>query len=148
MIRAFVMAALLAGCGAAPSPSPTVEPTPAPIVITGTFTLHDPGSIITERAGSLAPTTACAGTGGYSDIAVGLGVVVTDQDGRTIGTGRLTHDGIEDVGDEDFCAFAFTVPVADPAEFYAIEVGSRGELTYSHEELESMGWEVTATLGE
>lgn len=154
--RAYPLAliALIAGCGAAAStpapttPAPTVEPIPAPLVITGTFTLYDESGIRLARANSPGdPVTRCEGSKGYSDIKEGLGVVVTNEDGRTIGSSRLTHEGLEEIGDDDFCALAFEVTV-QPAEFYTVAVGQRGELTYSHAELEAADWDVIATLGE
>ena len=148
MIRALLLALILAGCGGAVATSTPGEATPP--TITGTFTLSDPGGIAIERETGTRYPIRCEGTGGYSDVTEGLDVIVSDQDGRIIGTGRLTQEGMdrESIGTDDLCAFSFSVPVTDPAAFYSIEVGDRGELTYSHADLEGMGWAVEATLGE
>lgn len=45
------------------------------------------------------------------------------------------------------CEFRFTVDLAKPADFYVIEVAERGELTYSHEELQEAGWFVPLEIG-
>lgn len=104
--------------------------------ITGTFTLTD---------SDVAYSTAdCHGTGGYSDIRVGAGVVVKDGAGKTIGTTDLTYNS--SISGAGSCAYAFTVEVPN-ADFYAVEVGRRGALTYSKTELEARGWVVGFTLG-
>jgi hypothetical protein len=140
---ALLALVLLAACSA---PAPTPEPTPEPLTITGTFTLRAPGSIRTAQAGPGAKIHDCAGRDGYSDIDEGLGVTVRDEDGTTIGSSRLTQQGLEEVGDEDRCHFTFTVEVT-PAEFYTIEVGERGQVTYSHAEIEDAQWQVEFSLG-
>jgi hypothetical protein len=45
------------------------------------------------------------------------------------------------------CAYTFAVEVPD-ADFYAVEVGRRGVLTYSNAEMGTRGWSVWFTLGE
>jgi hypothetical protein len=141
---ALLALVLLAACSA---PAPTPEPTPEPLTITGTFTLRAPGSIRTAQAGPGAKIHDCAGRDGYSDIDEGLGVTVRDEDGTTIGSSRLTQEGLEEVGDENRCHFTFAVQVT-PASFYAIEVGDRGEITYSHADMEAAGWQVELSLGD
>lgn len=118
---------------------------------------------------------ACRGSGGYSDHREGTQVTVRDGDGATLGVGRLsvgefgainreTGEPIEDLDtfrDSDdefdrhgnynyrgFCVFTFTVELpAEDRDFYGIQVANRNELTHSHEELETAGWEVSLTLG-
>ena len=104
MIRSAFLAAMLTACGVATTPTPL--PTPEPIVITGTFTLRDPGGIAIVREVGTRYPISCEGTGGYSDVTEGLGVVITDQDGRTIATDRLTQEGMEreQIGTDDTLA--------------------------------------------
>jgi hypothetical protein len=147
-VKIGVVVVLLAGCGGtAQTAEPTPEPTPEAFTIDGTFTLYaDEDSIITQTGEGGPNVIACAGSGGYDDIEAGLGVVVRNEDGTTIGTGELTQEGLDDPGSETECTFAFSIDVPE-AEFYSIEVGSRGELTYSAAEMEDQGWRVSFELG-
>jgi len=117
-------AALLVGCGASGHD------------IKGSFVLTDPG--VTNSG------VYCSGTGGYSDIAEGLGVTVKDDAGKIIGTSQLSGNVQESSGST--CSYTFAVHVPD-SDFYSIEVGHRGALTYSRDELEGRKWEVGFTLG-
>ena len=102
--------------------------------IIGTFTLGPDG---TQSAGS------CNGTGGYRDIKAGLPVTLRDGAGAVLATSRLdngTRDGRR-------CTFGFQLPDIPQAEFYAVEVGRRGELTYSFAEMQASDWKVSLTIG-
>jgi len=46
----------------------------------------------------------------------------------------------------DQCRFMFIAEVPD-ATFYSFEIGRRGELAYSKQELQDSDWRVTLTLG-
>lgn len=149
LMAAAVTLAIITGCSGAAAtrePTATSEPTPERFTIDGTFTVYDAGGIHLERAGTGARTQFCAGTGGYDDIRPGVRVVVRDGDGSTLATGQLEYDAEADEATEDECPLVFEVDVPR-SEFYAIEVGRRGELTYSFEEMETQGWRVDATLG-
>jgi hypothetical protein len=129
----------LAGCGGDDGSSDRV--------LSGTFTLTD-SSEIGRPSGAGGP---CYGTGGYDDIESGLRVVVNDGEGKTLATGRLGTSSYEQnpqypiLGE---CVFPIEVPEGLPrADFYSIEVGSRGELTYSYDEMEANGWTVSFSLG-
>lgn len=142
---------VVAGCGTgAPSaPAATVAtavtPAPSPTSaashrLTGTFTLNDRPEI--------GANATCHGTGGYDDIREGLGVVVRDGAGVVLATSALGPGAYVDVARLYGCRFLFFVPDVPDAPFYAIEVGHRGELTYSKAELEAAGWSVAFTLGD
>lgn len=123
--------------------------------LTGTFTLND-------RENVRGDWNNCWGAGGYDDFAAGMNVTIRDQDGKIVGTGDARALGPRDLDNDarelqlaaewaeahayDACVLAFELPVKS-ADFYAVEVGRRGELTYSHDELESVGWFVTLELG-
>jgi hypothetical protein len=102
----------------------------------------------------------CGGGGGYDDFQPGMNVRVTDENGRTVGSGNLV--GLNDApeyfeepfGDVDLdddvegaCTLVADVEVS-PSEFYTVEAGGRGELTYTHDELDERDWEVVLTLGD
>jgi hypothetical protein len=105
--------------------------------VNGTFVLTD--DAVTHGGGS------CQGTGGYADIQAGLTVTVKDASGKIIATSRLVDDDANSPAGK--CSYTFAVQVPD-ADFYAFEVGHRGELTYSRDELEGMDWDVGFTLGD
>jgi hypothetical protein len=130
--------------------------------VRGSFTLTEP---LDERPGS-----DCAGEGGYSDVDQGLDVVVRDGSGDTLGTSALgpgvgvsltdaflgedNELGVDpdeiDLGDLDvaYCRFAFEVEDVPKADFYSIEVGSRGDLNYSYDDLKEKDWTVAFSLGD
>ena len=105
-------------------------------VLTGEFTLNDEDIIGTGDH--------CFGTGGYDDFGPGMNVTVRDGNGSIIASGdTVSSDAFPD---NYSCTVEFAVEV-DDVEFYAIEVGHRGELSYSKEELEEQGWNVSLVLG-
>lgn len=151
----LVIVLVLAGCGGVEQATtfatvgeelPTA--TPESYTIEGVFTLRDPGSILLFGAGPGARPDSCAGNGGYDDVEPGLQVVVRDGEGSTLGTGRLAYDHDAHEASRDVCPLVFGVPGLPRSDFYAVEVGRRGELVYSFDELEAAGWEVQATLGD
>ncbi len=103
--------------------------------IRGEFTLMD-----TDTGGS---NSNCRGTGGYDDIKSGLSVTVRDGSGGVLATGRLGDGKRPSV----WCTFEFSVGGLPEVEFYSVEVGRRGELTYSFEEMADNNWEVVVSLG-
>jgi hypothetical protein len=86
----------------------------------------------------------CHGTGGHSDIRSGMGVTITDEAQEIVATTNLAYDasGSSSSG----CAYTFAVLVPD-AKFYGVEIGHRGRVTYSREELVARAWIVATTLG-
>jgi hypothetical protein len=140
---------LVMGCGAVESgqdsTSPTIPPTtsapattvPAVATIDGTFTIMEE---VLGEAGDV-----CTGEGGYSDVSSGTEVVVTDQAGEIVGVGRLREGLIIDVNYG--CRFEFTVDVPPGLPFYTVEVGRRGELTYTLAEMEADRWFLDLSVG-
>lgn len=90
---------------------------------------------------------------GYDDIAAGVPVTVTNQTGEIIGAttlaaGWFNEQETANPGDPPGgCVFPFEVAGLPDATFYSVEVGQRGELTYSLSELEAADWTVWSTLG-
>lgn len=105
--------------------------------IHGTFTLTD--NVLWDEP------SICWGTDGYDDIKAGLGVTVRNQKGKILATSRL-EQGVYQSGSRH-CVFTFKIGRVPSARFYSIEVGSRGELTYSVKEMNKMRWQVAFTLG-
>ena len=57
-----------------------------------------------------------------------------------------TGPGIESGFHE--CEFEFTVDGVPERPFYAVEIGKRGSLVYSREELDRQGWHLALTIGD
>jgi hypothetical protein len=103
--------------------------------ISGTFALTDTGEAFSS--------SSCAGSGGYSDIRSGTNVVLKDGDGKLLATGSLANP----TGSGSKCMFTYTLKNVPDSPFYTIEVGSRGDLSYSLEEMRGMAWSIDLTLG-
>lgn len=91
----------------------------------------------------------------YPDIWEGTQVTLRDSSGATVGLTRLQTGGLLLGFDEalagptgqvadDYCVFPFEfVDVESDDEFFTVEVGKRGEVTFSREDLESLGANVS-----
>ena len=94
----------------------------------------------------LEPGDECYGEDGYDDVNDGAQVVIADEDGTTLSTGRLSPGEFDGLG----CVFSFTLEDVSRADFYALNVAgeNRGELQYSYDELAKDDWSVELTLGD
>jgi hypothetical protein len=92
------------------------------------------------------PGSRCTGEGGYGDLRAGAQVVLTDDRGATLSTGRLSAGEFDGLG----CVFSFALEDVTRADFYSLSVagGQRGQLQYSYEELADAGWSVELSLGD
>jgi hypothetical protein len=113
--------------------------------IIGTILLSGESSIVASDLGK-----PCQGEGGYDDIRPAAQVLVTNAQGEPVATGRLS-DGVwveSALGTQLlYCQFSFEIEVPGGEPFYTIEVSHRGELTYSAQELEDLGWTLALELG-
>lgn len=112
---------------------------PATHTLTGTFTLTADNSSFDVDV--TVPT--CKGNGGYADFRPGMSVAVKDQSSTIIASGVTVFDHWE----SGHCRLAFSVANVPDVPFYSIEVGRRGALTYSRDDLASKNWAVVLTLG-
>lgn len=126
----LILALVLTACSAGASP------TPAGHDITGTFALH-------AQKGNFAPN--CAGGGGYDDIRSGMGLTLRDGDGSILGTARLGSGHASE--DRKLCLFDFEFSDVPDADFYAVDAGSRGEQTYSFDDMEAADWTLALEIG-
>ena len=93
--------------------------------VDGTFVLIDAD----ERF-----ATRCTGDGGYSDLNASTAVIVRDREGTELSRTDLGAG----VGERGKCTFSFTlrdVSEGAPGDIYVLEVGDRGEISYSFLEL-------------
>lgn len=92
------------------------------ITVDGTFLIHDSG---------LENGETCWGDGGYSDIAPGTQVTVTNEAGTVLAIGKLGTGSGTILG----CSFSFTVEVEAGHKFYGFEVSRRGTVRYTEAEI-------------
>jgi hypothetical protein len=94
----------------------------------------------------VAPGRPCSGERGYDDVDAGAQVVLTDDEGTTVSTGRLSEGEFDGLG----CVFSFALEDVPRSEFYGLSIASdsRGHLQYSYDELADSDWSVQLSLGE
>lgn len=105
--------------------------------IDGSFTISD-GDSAGLRVGDL-----CQGEGGYGDLNSSTQVVVRNPDGDELARTEL---GLGDTTSIITCRFEFTVELTEGEESYIFEVGDRGEISYSWDEVTTPGM-VAFTIG-
>ncbi|WP_060711745.1 hypothetical protein [Pseudonocardia sp. HH130629-09] len=70
---------------------------------------------------------SCRLSSGYDDIVAGTAVTVRDSAGRIAGVGALGSG----TGSSYGCTFSFVVDDIPASDFYTVEVGHRGEVTFT-----------------
>lgn len=92
------------------------------------------------------PGSSCSGESGYGDLDGGAQVVLADDRGTTLSTGRLSDGEFDGRG----CVFNFALEDVTRADFYGLTIagGQRGQLQYSYEELADADWSVQLFVGE
>jgi hypothetical protein len=102
--------------------------------------------LVDSTYSALDPGAPCTGEDGYDDLGGGAQVVLRDDKGATLSTGRLTAGEFDGRG----CAFSFALEHVRRVDFYSLTVasGSRGELQYSYEELTDNDWSLSLYLGD
>jgi hypothetical protein len=137
-LTAIIVIAALVGLGyklgpGAARPSPT--PTPITQTVIGEIVVSD----YTPMAGGV-----CYSASGYSDIAVGVPVILRDENNTILASSTLDAGHLATLG----CTFGFTLTnVPNTAKFYAAEVSHRGQVSYSHQEMVDKGWRLQLSLG-
>lgn len=136
------MYGLLSACGpAAPTPSPSPTPSPATHAITVAIELRgDERSV--DRIGV---TTTCRGAGGYSDMDIGTQFSIKDAAGVLIGFGSFTESHYGPLAFH--CSLQGTAQNVPDQAVYSFEVGRRGTINYTREQLAANGWLAQLTLG-
>jgi hypothetical protein len=137
-----VLALLVTACGGssgASSPPTKAAAAPATFTLAGTVGVHAGPQLRGQ------PGWPCVATGGYTDVAEGTQVVVTDRAGKTVALSRLTSGQIQGAGYERRCLFKFQVPEVPAGQpFYGVTVADRGTLQYDEAEARAG---VSLTLG-
>lgn len=86
---------------------------------------------------------SCQGSGGYSDIGSGTEATLYSGSGEVLASTELGI-GSEQSG---YCEFTFTFNDVPETDFYQFEVGDRGKLKVSLDEMKANGWSVGGSLG-
>jgi hypothetical protein len=110
------------------------------ISVSGSLTIND-------RSYGTSPSGTCIGLGGYTDINASTQVVVNSSNGEELartslnrGTLLLEIDHGENVGVGCELTFELTeIPEGAENDLYIVEIGSRGETSYSFSDLEENG---------
>jgi hypothetical protein len=89
------------------------------------------GDIAVAGSGSFYTGGMCTTSGGYADIREGAQVVIKDDTGKVVATTTL-GPGVSASGT---CTFPFSVTVPTGSDFYAVELGRRGSVHYTAEQL-------------
>jgi hypothetical protein len=92
----------------------------------------------------------CQALGGYSDVKEGVPVTLKDGEGRLLGTSTLgsgTLGNTPDSPDQRACVFGFSFSDIPQVPFYTVEIGRRGEVSYSLADLQARSWTISVKLG-
>lgn len=90
----------------------------------------------------------CFTSGGYSDLAEDMQVSIKNGKDETLALGRLSSGKFTKAeGWTMACTFTFTVANIPKSDFYKVEAGRRGVMSYSFQELEQANWRVDYSLG-
>lgn len=97
-------------------------------------------------------TGACWGQSGYSDIRLGTVVTIYNSTGAIVGSSALTdpqYDLTSVASKRFYCEFQWSASdIANDDVGYSVEIGSRGRVFFSAEQLKANGWELNTALGE
>lgn len=96
----------------------------------------------------------CRGTGGYADLRSGVEVTLRDAGGTVLDTTRLRAraaptdaSGQVSPPERRRCTWEFSFRDLPDHPSYSLEIGERGEVSYTREELEAANWTVQVELG-
>src|SRR3569832_507388 len=104
----------------------------------------------------------CSGENGYDDIEGGRQILVKNNKGEILATGELGQgEGVKTgigekleqtaieagLGTPLKCQFPITIENVPQVDFYTIEIGRRGGMTYTAKDLQQKGWKIELRLG-
>lgn len=132
----LMLIVVLAFTGAACSGGKSKPKTAPPIAVHGTLTLNDPASVFADLISGLT-NGPCHGTGGYTDVAGGAEVVISDDAGATLALAHLNTGtaNIPSSGTGGTCNFTFDASVPSGKHFYGVQVTHRGVVKFSEADM-------------
>jgi len=96
--------------------------------VEGSFTVFDP-----DNFGGMTAGLSCFPGGGFGDINASTQVIVRNSSGDELGRTQLGDCEISDP--LKGCRFDFSIDLTEGETIYIVEVGDRGEISYSWEEI-------------
>lgn len=146
---AALSVALLTACQSGPtgtsSAAPTVKPTPVGRTVTVTLSVTGPDVQVTTTHDATGDhTSACVLPPGFSDVP-STEVTVKDETGKIVGAGQMAF-GPKYSGPG--CTSGTSIGPLPDAPFYQLDLGRRGQFTYSKADLEAKDWKVALTLAQ
>ena len=137
-VLAALLVALLAACSHRPSP-------PALHRVTGRYLVHGAYPAVDRRTSSGRPCRAA--DVGYRDIRAGTPVTVKDGSGAVVARATLGEGTLRvTVLSRQDCVYSFSLALPDRGA-YLVEVGRRGAVTFSRQDLQRAGWTVALAIG-
>jgi len=132
--------------------APTATPSPTAAIHTITVDVLLYGNILSSPPDILATSdTQCAGNGAYSDVAPGMQATVHDDAGRILGVSTFNDPGTIKERPAVYvtqCLFETVVPNVTDSPFYAVDLGRRGSVQFSKDELRAHNWIASITIGQ
>lgn len=106
------------------------------IAVHGMLQLNSTTSITYGAANGDSGSTECEGSGGYSDLAPGVNVVITDDTGQTLttvplGSGSTVKSGVT----SGYCDFPFDTTVPAGHKTYGVTIGHRGTIVFTPDKI-------------
>ncbi len=113
----------------------------------GVFAVVQSGALSPHHTvnGTFVIVGETCGSTGYSDIKSGTPVTLRDGDNKILGSTSLPSGAFDATAGG--CAFKFAIDGVPEVPFYSIEVGRRGQVTNSLEEMKNAGWTFGLSLG-
>jgi len=111
------------------------QPPRSTFTLAGVLVVKQSSSDLSNGGPNFSKTAqGCQGTGGYSDLAAGTAVVVTDSEGQQVAVGAM-QTGKLDAGNRNWCVMTFSVPsVPRGLPSYSVTISHRGTEVYTPEE--------------
>jgi hypothetical protein len=100
-------------------------------------------TVVDDYAGAMSGSF-CNGKGGYADLKNGVQVLIEDKSGTILEKGELGGGTVTN----GYCDFPFTIWNVPASDFYQVEIGRRGGLTYTKAEMEAAGWTLALSIGD
>lgn len=88
----------------------------------------------------------CYGQNGFNDIMGQIPVIIKNESGTVIAVGKTEAGKQPEEHSTVRCIFNFRVENIPKSLFYSVEIGRRGSKTYSRQQLEDQGWDLSFLL--
>jgi hypothetical protein len=86
----------------------------------------------------------CFGTNGYDDLKSNVPITITDEQNKIIAIGKTGYGSKTYEG----CVMSFKIDNIPKSSFYSIEVGRRGKIIFSFDQMVESKWRVGLIIGD